>query len=162
MEIAKILIIDDSEEYATLLKKKLEDDQNFTPYWNQIIRSWEDEDPDDLFMRKMDILNFQKRKLKVDVVLNGKDGIAQAQNDDYHYLLIDYHMPQLNGQEVFRALKNLNIKATKIILSSNEDGRLVLDMAKDGVEFYVEKGPAEMPALLSIMATGLYFDPSEE
>jgi CheY-like chemotaxis protein len=161
MEELKILIIDDSEEYITLLSKKLEDTSNFTPYWNAIIKSWQDEDPDSIFLRKMDIHNFQKKKLNVDVANSGHAGIKLAGTKAFDVILIDYHMPDVNGKEVFNSIPAMNKAALKIILSSNEDGRLVLEMAKEGVEFYVEKGKNEMPSLLSIMATGLYFDPTD-
>jgi CheY-like chemotaxis protein len=161
MEELRILIIDDAEDYCQLLKKKLEDMANFTPYWNAIIKSWEGEDTDSLFLRKMDILNFQKRKITVDIASDGKEGLSRAAEKPYHVLLLDYHMPGINGKEVFNQLRPKNPEALRIMLSSNEDGRLVLEMAKEGLEFYVEKGKHEMPSLLSIMATGLYFDPKD-
>lgn len=158
-EVFKILIIDDTEEYSALLKKKLEHTKNFDIYWDEVIQSWADDEPDSIFLRKVQIDRFRKNKIVADTVNDGKEGLKKISKNKYDLIIIDYHMPGLTGSEVFKKIDAVaKNDPLKIILSSNEDAQLVLDMAKEGVEFYVEKGRHEMPSLLSIMATGLYYE----
>lgn len=167
--VLKICLVDDTTEYATLLKKKLEDAKNIYQYYAQLVESWKEDDFDVRFLKQHDLDEFQKLKLEVFHFEKPEDFLSYCDIEVPDVVVIDYHMPRMTGLELFKSLSskfekmkqdNPSFQAPKrILLSSNDDGNLVLEMAKNGVEFYVEKGPHEMPGLLSIMATGYFYEP---
>ena len=65
-----------------------------------------------LIVNDVAIVNkIMKRKLEgedgffVDTALTGKEGISMAQAKDYDIFLLDYYMPDINGDEVCAAIK---------------------------------------------------------
>jgi CheY-like chemotaxis protein len=170
--LIKILIVDDTEEYSYMVKKSLEDTNPGSPYWDQIIASWKNDEFDAKLLKTHELQQFRKNKFEVKTLNNPQDSITYLTTEQPDFIIIDYHMPQMTGMELFSLLndvflarkeKDKNFKIpTRIILSSNTDGQLVLNLAKKGVDYYVEKGKQEVLYLLSIMATGFYYEPDKD
>ncbi len=57
-------------------------------------------------------------------------------------LLIDYYLPEMNGLEVTKAIRQRNIDLPIIFLTSNRDFRLAIEAMKYGVEDYLVKDEA--------------------
>jgi DNA-binding NarL/FixJ family response regulator len=57
-------------------------------------------------------------------------------------LLIDYYLPEMNGLEVTKAIRQENIDVPIIFLTSNRDFRLAIEVMKYGVEDYIVKDEA--------------------
>ena len=66
------------------------------------------------------------------------------------YIIIDYFLPGMSGIELYKKLKQQKVKALAIMLSSNTDGSLVVDMVKQGVRNYVVKDENVIDSLTSI------------
>lgn len=163
-----ILIVEDSTEYATLLKKYLEDPRTVSQYLDEIIQSWQYDDIDTKLIKRHALEKFRTKKLDITTVTSPKDCISMVHTTPLDAIIIDYHLPHMNGLTLFQELDKEFSKLRKtnpdyadpwrILLSSNTDGKLVLDLAKDGVEYYIAKGDSEIHGLLSIMATGYYYE----
>jgi CheY-like chemotaxis protein len=57
-------------------------------------------------------------------------------------LLIDYYLPEMNGLDVTRAIREQKIELPIIFLTSNRDFRLAIEVMKYGVEDYIVKDEA--------------------
>lgn len=62
-------------------------------------------------------------------------------------VIIDYYLPGMNGLELFKILQEEFHIPKLILLSSNEDSKVVLDMIRNGVRDYVIKDENVMDAL---------------
>ena len=69
--------------------------------------------PTILLVNDVAIVNrIMKRKLEseegffVDTALTGKEGVSMAQANNYDIFLLDYYMPDINGDEVCAAIKS--------------------------------------------------------
>ena len=70
---------------------------------------------------------------------------------DPNYIIIDYFLPGMTGIELYKILRQQKVKAKVIILSSNTDGSLVVDLVKQGIRNYVVKDEHVMDNLHSIL-----------
>ena len=62
-------------------------------------------------------------------------------------VIIDYYLPGKNGLELFQILQEEFQIQKLILLSANEDSKVVLDMIRNGVRDYVIKDEHVMDAL---------------
>lgn len=63
-------------------------------------------------------------------------------NKNIDLVLLDYYLPELNGIEVAKAIREKQIDVPIIFLSSNRDFRLAIEAMKYGVEDYMVKDEA--------------------
>ncbi|MBC7923969.1 MAG: response regulator [Ferruginibacter sp.] len=70
-------------------------------------------------------------------------------------VVLDHHLSlredSLNGFDVFKLIKDLHPLTKVVMMSAQEDNRLVLQMIKQGVVHYVVKDTAMMQALEEVM-----------
>ena len=55
---------------------------------------------------------------KVDVVYNGKDAFDKAKEEIYDCIILDVMMPLMDGFEVVKRIRKLNIKTPIILLTA--------------------------------------------
>ncbi len=89
-----------------------------------------------------------QRHFQVRAFYSGEDLLQVIDQQVPDIITIDYDMPGMNGQELFRILKEKCPDTHLIILSSNEDGQVVLDLINDGVRDYVIKDEHVIKGLL--------------
>ena len=86
---------------------------------------------------------YQGKKFNVAWKQDGKSGIEELQkNPDIHLVLIDYYLPEVNGLDVTKSIRELQIEVPIIFLTSNRDFRLAIEALKHGVEDYMVKDEA--------------------
>lgn len=73
------------------------------------------------------------------------------------FIILDYHLPGMNGLELFKQLKPKNKSGTFIGLSSTLDGALILTMVKEGLKKYIIKDGSFLDGL-SLVFQGRYKD----
>lgn len=84
-------------------------------------------------------------------VLNGDDGLAEAQTNQYDFILLDIMIPGINGIEVLKRLrdpaKTPDLKA-KIIITTNldqkEEVRAQIEQQADGYLIKAEITPRQL------------------
>jgi DNA-binding response OmpR family regulator len=70
----------------------------------------------------------------------GQQAMAElAREPDYDVILMDYFLPQQNGLEVTKQLREKNIHVPVIFLTVNKDFDLAVEVLKFGVEDYLVK-----------------------
>ena len=85
---------------------------------------------------------------EVDIVYNGKDAFDKAKEEIYDCIILDVMMPLINGFEVVRRIRKLNIKTPIILLTAKnmvDDKVEGLDL---GANDYITK-PFEKKELLA-------------
>ncbi|HMK39309.1 MAG TPA: response regulator [Bacteroidota bacterium] len=74
---------------------------------------------------------------------SGRDALeVLGKNPEIDLILMDYHLPEDNGLEVTRQIREKNIDIPIIFLTSNRDFRLAIEAMKYGVEDYLVKDEA--------------------
>lgn len=89
-------------------------------------------------IRKLLVMYLEKEGYIVDEANNGKDGLDLAKSIDYSCVLLDLHIPILNGKTVLTELRK--IRATPIIIvSAQSDEQSRVEGFELGADDYVIK-----------------------
>ncbi|MDP2419036.1 MAG: ATP-binding protein [Hydrogenophaga sp.] len=90
---------------------------------------------------------------------NGKQALALAQQHDFDALLLDYHMPDMDGLEVTRAIRSspAPFSATKILLLTADVVNDTRQLAREaGVDAFLSKPLKNRDLQRAIVACDLY------
>lgn len=71
---------------------------------------------------------------------NSGESALKKVDKETHIVILDYHLPGENGNEILKSIKAINPKAEVIMLTSNEDIKTAIDAFRNGVTDYVIKG----------------------
>lgn len=61
---------------------------------------------DDAVIRQMYRMKFENENFEVQVADNGKDGVTLVENMKPDIILLDIHMPEMNGDEALEKIRN--------------------------------------------------------
>lgn len=111
---------------------------------------------DEHFISELYTRALTKAGYRVDVQLDGRDGLKAAQTDDYDIILLDIMIPGITGIEVLNALRDTSktphLRA-KIIITTNleqrENVRADIEHQADGYIVKAEITPRELVEFLS-------------
>lgn len=93
---------------------------------------------------------------------NGKDAVEAIGRYRPRIAVVDLWMPEMNGIELLKRIKNVGDKTRVLILSQSDDRQQVRDLVKAGADGYVLKSESldEIPAALRALAQEQsYFSP---
>jgi len=86
---------------------------------------------------------YQGRTFEILWKQNGQEGMAVLErNPGIELVLMDYYLPDVNGLEVTRQIREKKLDIPIIFLTSNRDFRLAIEGMKYGVEDYLVKDEA--------------------
>ncbi len=86
---------------------------------------------------------FQGKRFNVIWKQDGTAAIEELKsNPSLHLAIIDYYLPEANGVEVTKAIREQNIDIPIIFLTSNKDFKLAIEVMRFGVEDYMIKDEA--------------------
>lgn len=89
------------------------------------------------------LTKYQGKKFNVLWKQDGRTAIEELEsNPSIDLLLIDYYLPEVNGLDVTRQIREKQIPVPIIFLTSNRDFRLAIEAMKYGVEDYMVKEEA--------------------
>ncbi|MGI9027233.1 MAG: response regulator transcription factor [Candidatus Saccharimonadales bacterium] len=80
-----------------------------------------------------------KAYYSIDIVFTGSDGLAYAQVTSYDIILLDLHLPDIDGQEVCRTLRKRRIKAPIIVISGKDQIQDKINLLDIGADDYLTK-----------------------
>lgn len=83
---------------------------------------------------------------------SGKEGLEKFHADKIDLVIVDYMMPNMNGGEVIRQLRQNRKSRIPIILHSGFSERLALDEKAIEADAVLQKGPREIKELLDTVA----------
>src|SRR5512135_2617690 len=102
-----------------------------------------DDDPSYMAVAQHLLSKYQGRKFNIQWKQDGASALEYLQaSPPVDILLIDYYLPEMNGLEVTKAIREKRVETPIIFLTSNRDFRLAIEVMKYGVEDYVVKDEA--------------------
>lgn len=96
----------------------------------------------------MDVL--KRRAGKVYVAENGKKGLALAEDYDPDIVIADLYMPEMNGLEMIRKIRESGKNPAVVVVSAINEVDTILSAIDVGVDKYILK-PVNLPELLDVL-----------
>ncbi|MBL4560261.1 MAG: response regulator transcription factor [Labilibaculum sp.] len=96
----------------------------------------------------------------VDEASDGREALIVVEKSTPDLLIVDIRMPELNGIEVVREIKNKGLNVKTLVLSMHDSEEYVLKSIEAGADGYLLKGASKeefLKALHSVAAGGKYF-----
>jgi DNA-binding NtrC family response regulator len=88
----------------------------------------------------------------VEIFKSGELCLAEIKRNNLpSVILIDYYLPGMNGLELYTAIRKKNKTIQLIIMSSNTDANLVVEMVKKGIRKYVIKNENVIISLKALL-----------
>lgn len=88
--------------------------------------------------------------LKITTFNNGEDCLQQL-DAETHIVILDYFLNGENGLEILKKIKEKNRKTEVIMLSSNENIALAIQLFRSGAKDYVIKGRSGLKKITKIV-----------
>lgn len=93
-----------------------------------------------------------RRQYKIYAFDNAEDCLVSLKSIIPDVLVLDYYLPGMNGIDLYEKVKDILPSTTKVvILSSMDDGKLVLDFIKKGIRDYIVKDDNVIESLVAII-----------
>lgn len=111
---------------------------------------------DEHFISELYLRSLTKAGYVVKVVVDGREGLKQAQSNQYDIILLDIMIPNLIGTDILKTLRDPAKTPSfhsKIILATNldqgEEGRAATEKYADGYIIKADITPKELVAYLN-------------
>jgi DNA-binding NtrC family response regulator len=102
-----------------------------------------DDDPSYMAVAQHLLSKYQGKRFNIQWKQDGVSALELLdKNPPIDMLLVDYYLPEMNGLDVTRAIRERNVDIPIIFLTSNRDFRLAIEVMKYGVEDYIVKDEA--------------------
>ncbi len=102
-----------------------------------------DDDPGFMAIAQHLLANFQGKKFEIIWKQDGMSAIEELEkNPAVDILLVDYFLPEMNGLEVTKIIREKGMDIPIIFLTSNRDFRLAIEAMRYAVEDYMIKDEA--------------------
>lgn len=103
---------------------------------------------DDVTIARLLKEGLEDESYAVDVVNDGSEGYRTAVADDYDVIILDIMLPEMNGYEVCRALRNDGNKTPILMLTARDAERDIVEGLDTGADDYLAK-PFSFDVLLA-------------
>ena len=103
---------------------------------------------DDLTIARLLKEGLEDESYAVDVANDGSEGYRTAAADDYDVIILDIMLPEMNGYEVCRALRNDGNKTPILMLTARDAERDIVEGLDTGADDYLAK-PFSFDVLLA-------------
>ena len=103
---------------------------------------------DDVTIARLLKEGLEDESYAVDVANDGSEGYRTAAADDYDVIILDIMMPEMNGYEVCRALRNDGNKTPILMLTARDAERDIVEGLDTGADDYLAK-PFSFDVLLA-------------
>jgi DNA-binding response OmpR family regulator len=110
---------------------------------------------DEHFISELYARALTKSGYEVKIVVDGEDGLHEAQTDQYDIILLDLMLPNLTGTEILDRLRGKHATPihSKIIITTNleqgEQGRAAVEQKADGYIVKAEMTPRQLVEFLN-------------
>lgn len=91
---------------------------------------------DDLIFGKNFAVILKDKGYSVDLVESGNEAVNRLSAEDFNIVFLDIKLPDINGIEVLKKIKEINRKTNVIIMSAFSFDGLDTDMAREGTVKY--------------------------
>lgn len=115
---------------------------------------------DEHFISELYIRSLSRAGYNVTVVVDGEEGLKEAQSDKYDIVLLDMMIPSITGFEILRRLRGKDVTTpikAKIIITTNleqsDESRAEIEKQADGYIIKAEVTPRQLVEFLSQLKT---------
>lgn len=105
---------------------------------------------DDVALRNETRTLFEKIFKSVDVAGNGAEGLMGFSQQQYDLVITDIEMPELNGLEMSKKIKELHPNIPIVVISAYSNSSYLIEAIGIGINYYILK-PILLPQLLSTL-----------
>jgi DNA-binding NtrC family response regulator len=99
---------------------------------------------------------YEGKKFNITWKQGGAAAIEELErNSSFDVIMIDYYLPEINGMDVIKTIREKKFETPVVLLTSNRDFRLAIEALKYGVEDYVVKDEAVESVLPRIIVNVL-------
>ena len=95
-----------------------------------------DDEPD---VREQFKLYLESREYAAEVARNCLDALRQLKSGKFDLVLTDYHMPEMNGMELLREIKQYDTKLPVVMMSGKAGMRVAVEALKEDAFDFLEK-----------------------
>jgi DNA-binding NtrC family response regulator len=92
--------------------------------------------------------------LSIDVARSGAEGLQSVLNDPPDVVLLDVHLPDLSGLEVYRRIREVDARLPVVFITSATDADTAIEAMKQGAYDYLFK-PLDVPQLRHVMSQAI-------
>lgn len=78
-------------------------------------------------------------KVKLTHVMNGKQGLEEAEKNPFDLILLDWEMPEITGPEVLSRIRQRDSTTPIIMLTSKNEVEDIASMIQNGANEYIMK-----------------------
>jgi diguanylate cyclase (GGDEF)-like protein/PAS domain S-box-containing protein len=94
---------------------------------------------DDIITATRVQMQLDQRGYVVDLAMDGKEGLAKIEEQNYDVVAVDYHLPGMNGLQVLQNLANNPFKMPAIMVTGAGNERVAVEAMKLGAGDYLVK-----------------------
>lgn len=87
---------------------------------------------------------------EIDAAENGKQGLEKYKTGDYQIVISDLRMPEMDGIEMVRHIKELNDDQIILITSAHDESKYLLELISMGVNNFILK-PLDIKKFLTVL-----------
>jgi len=102
---------------------------------------------DDEKLREETTVLFKMLFKKIDTAEDGEDGLQKFNDDSYDLIISDVNMPNMNGIEMCKKIKEINPEQKVSIVSAHDESAILMDLIKAGADGFILK-PMHMEELI--------------
>ena len=94
---------------------------------------------------ELDVLNFQRNikktdlRAKIDICYNANEALHNLANNSYDCIFLDYLLPDIDGLQLLRKLREMAINTPVSVMTSQGDEKIAVEMIKNGAYDYFTK-----------------------
>jgi len=94
---------------------------------------------------ELDVLNFQRNikktdlRTKIDICYNATEALHNLANNSYDCIFLDYLLPDIDGLQLLRKLRDMAINTPVSVMTSQGDEKIAVEMIKNGAYDYFTK-----------------------
>jgi len=103
---------------------------------------------DDAAIREQIVIFLSKFYPKIDTAKDGAEGLALYENGDYDIVITDIVMPNMNGIEMAKRIKEINPQQTIVVTSAYNEVDNLMELINIGVDKFVMKPISNKPFLI--------------
>lgn len=94
---------------------------------------------DDLLISRMMSLRLKRHGHDIDLAYNGREGVDKALAGDYDVVLMDMHMPVMDGHEAVRVLREEGYEGIIVAVTASAMSQDCQDALDSGCDHYITK-----------------------
>ncbi len=100
--------------------------------------------------RESALMVFENFFGKIDIAINGEEGLEKFKENSYDLVITDINMPKINGTKLIKEIKKIDSKINIFIFSAHNEDKYFTDVKDIDIDYYLSK-PLDLEQLLEAL-----------